>query len=348
MEEYKEAEGPDRDKRAELLTRLVASVGGIKGFEGKTAKEVFDPDNEQGRRGLIERLSDEEYSDLITGINGILRGEKKEEWKMDGVGVTAIGHEVVGGHIFPRDADKKDLIVQSWKAAQEMNTNQRNLEEIGMLLGSLLVETHPFADGNGRTSRLVYFMVKNGFSEDQVKAILSDDGRWEFDMALSKVDIDPLFDAKYGGNNPKVNKHRIGGMFADAEADAFGQLVFSEGIDPKTKRGIIDAARNDDHIFLAGVLHFLNEHPEINADECVQDFQGRKILLLQNLLSRATKEQIMELSEKYWGLKKKYTEGMIDIFVHPDKPEYKVKRGGKEMRMLDYFKQRIAQGIVLM
>lgn len=348
MEEYKEIEAPDRDIRAELLTRLVASASGIKGFEGKTAKEVFDPDNEQGRRKLIEHLSDEEYSDLITGINGVLRGAEKEEWKMDGVGVTAIGHEVVGGHIFPRDADKKDIIVRSWKAAQEMNADQRDLEEIGMLLGSLLVETHPFADGNGRTSRLVYFMVKNGFSEDQVKAILGDDGRWEFDMALSKVDIDPLFDAKYGGNNLDVNRYHVGGVFADAEAGAFGQLVFPEGTSPETKSGIIDAARNDDHIFLAAILHFLNEHAGINADECIQDFQGRKVLLLQNLLSCTTNEQIEALSEIYWGLKKKYTEDMIDIFVHPNKPEYKVERGGKEMQMLDYFKQRIAQGIVLM
>jgi hypothetical protein len=38
---------------------------------------------------------------------------------------------------------------------------------------------------------------------------------------------------------------------------------------------------------------------------------------------------------------------MIDIFSNPDKPEYKIQEGDKEIRMIDYFKQRIADKQVL-
>jgi hypothetical protein len=346
MEEYKEAENPEqeRNKRDELLRRFLVSATKIDGFEGKTAEEIFNTENEQGRRELIEKLSSDGYCDLITGVNGILRGKVKEEWCMDGVGVTAAGHEARGAHIFPNHKDKKEIIVKSWEGAQEMNAEQRDLEDIGMLLGSLLVEAHPFGDGNGRTSRFVYIMLKMGLSEEEIEKVLGEYGREELDMALSKTFIDPLFEKKYGRLNQGINKLNIAGIFAHDDIYAssrYGSLRFPEGVSEQTRMDIIQGGRNDDNILVSAVLHFLNIHPEIDVESSIKSYGENRIEILQNLLLLLSKEQVDKLASTYWDLKKQYTEDIIDIFVHPDKPEYKVERDGKEIRMLDYFKQRI-------
>lgn len=338
----------NRDRQSEVLKGLMRMAKGIDGLDGKTAEEIFYEEDENTRRELISNLSDEQYCQLVTGINGILRGKEKKDWSMDGVGVTATGHEVIGAHIFPNHPDKKEIVVKSWEGAQQMNASGRDLEEIGMLLGSILVETHPFGDGNGRTSRLVYLMAKGGYSKEEMGKILGESGRGEFDMALEKEGggIDTIFEKKYGRLN-EINTHQIAGVFADEDCGAFGTLVFPEGIDEDTKESIIQGGRNDYNVFMAGVLSFLQQHTEIEVEKFTKIYGERKIIILQYLISSLSNEQIKELSNIYWNMKKKYTEDMIDIFVNPDRPEYRIEKKGKEVRLIDYFKQRIADGKML-
>ena len=324
---------------------------GIDGLDGKTAEGIFASEDESARREIIRNLSGEQYCQLITGANGILRGKEKEDWNMDGVGVTAVGSEVRGAHIFPNHLDKKEIISKSWQAAQQMNTSGRDLEEIGMLLGSMLVETHPFGDGNGRTSRLAYWITKGG-SKEELGKMLGEYGREEFDMALVKSSvggggIDTLFEKKYGRLNEAINTHQIAEVFADENSGAFGGVIFPEQLNEDTKEAIIQGGRNDEKVFIAGILSFLQHHPEIEVDEFVKLYGQRNIIIIQHLISRLSKEQIEELVNTYWDMKKKYTEDMIDIFVNPDKPEYKIEKDGKEVRLIDYFKQRIISGEML-
>jgi len=347
MENLKRIEpGQEREKRGEFLLHLISLAREIDGFEGKTAEEIFDAGNEDGRRKLLETLSGEEYRQMITGINGILRGKGKEEWDMDGNGVSLTFEGGVSGHVFPHDKDKKEIIDKSWEGARIMNTENRDLEDIGILLGSMLVETHPFADGNGRTSRLVYLMVKNGYSKDmeqQLQEVLGEFGREEVDTALDKRYINALFEEKYGRSNEEVNQYNIAGIFPNQDGDAFASLEFPSTVGDETKEAIIQGGRTDYRVFTAAVFRFLGSHPEINVDDCIKVFGERRIFLLQNLLSQINKEKTEELATNYWDIKKQYTEDMIDIFVHPDKPEYKVEHEGKEMRMADFFKERIRQ-----
>lgn len=337
----------NRDQRSELLRKLMVAATGIEGFRGRTAQEIFDPSNEQSRREIIDRISAEQYGQLISGVNGVLRGKRKEDWGMDGVGVTAAGHEVIGKHIFPRHEDKLEIMTKVWEAAQAMNAEGRDLEDIGMLLGSMLVEVHPFADGNGRTSRLVYTLVKDGYSEQKLKAILGEEGREEVDMALTKVDINELFENKHGRGNASVNSEGIHGILPDDGAPPYSGLTFPEGIDPEVRESIIEAGRNDERIFTAAILEFLHTREGLSAQELVKSYGQRKVLLVQKLLSVLTAEEANELERTYWNLKKTYTEEMIDIFVHPDKPEYRVRDDGSETRLLDVFKQRIAERTML-
>lgn len=341
-----EVVGEDRDRRAEVLERFIRMAKGIDALNGKSIEEVFDSEEEGARRELLGGLSSEQYCQLITGVNGILRGKEKVDWRMDGVGVTVAGTEVIGQHIFPNHKDKQEILEKSWAGAQQMNREGRDLEEIGMLLGSMLVETHPFNDGNGRMSRFVYSMVKKGYSQEEVREILGEKGREKYDMALSKKYIDKLFHTRQGKLNEGLNTHSIGGVFA-GESIPFGKLSFPEGTSDETKENIIQAGRNDNDILVAGAIHFLRTHPEVNAENYIKEFPQQRIFLLQDFLSASTKEQVEELEAAYWGMKKQYTEDMIDIFVNPDKQEYRIEKDGVEMRLIDYFKQRIAEGKML-
>jgi hypothetical protein len=332
----------NRDRQGEILLRLMQLSRNIDALNGKTIEEVFDTENEDSRRALIDRLSDDEYIGLLAGVNGILRGRNKEEWNMDGVGVTAAGQEVIGAHIFPRHADKRDILQKTWEATKRMNKEGRSLEDIGMLLGSLLVETHPFNDGNGRTSRLVYRLTKDGFDRKKLKAVLGEDGRDEVDMALIKVYIDRVF-----FENHTPDTLGIDGVLPDDELP-YGKIVFPSGSDPEALESIINAGRNDEKLFQLTIYRFLYEHPSLSIDEITKEYGDRKILLVQELLNRLTVEDVNRLAEIYWSAKKEYTEGMIDIFENPDRPEYQIERSGQQLRMLDYFKQRIESKIVLL
>lgn len=336
----------DRDRRAEVLQRFIRMAKGVDALNGKSVEEAFNSEDENARRELLECLSPEQYCQLITGVNGILRGKEKENWSMAGVGVTAAGTEVVGAHIFPNHKDKQGILEKSWDGAQQMNAAGRDLEEIGMLLGSMLVETHPFNDGNGRTSRFVYSMVKKGYSEEEVREILGEEGRERYDMALSKIYIDTLFHTRQGKMNGELNDKSIGGVRA-GEDISFGQLSFPEGTNDETKENIIQAGRNDNDILVSGILHFLRAHPEVDAEKYIKEYPQQRVFLLQSFLSASTRELVEELEATYWEMKKQYTEGMIDIFVNPDRSEYKIERDGVEMRMIDYFKRRIAEGKML-
>ena len=336
----------DREDRSEVLRRLFIMARNIDGFQGKTAQEVFDATNEQPRRELLSNASAEQYCELLAGINGVLRSKDKKDWGMDGVGVTAAGQEVRGKHIFPRHADKQGILVKSWDAAGRMNAEGRSLEEIGMLLGSILVETHQFNDGNGRTSRLIYSLVKDGFSEEKMKAILGESGRDQFDMALSKIYIDQIFEDRYGRSSTDFNPNGIDGILPGEET-AYGELHFPEGVDSEVNNSVIEAGRNDDRIFTAAILRFLQDHQELSVDIFVKMYGERKVLLVQKLISALSPEQILELERTYWDVKRQYTEDLIDVFEHPDKPEYKVGEDDQEVRMIDYFKRRIANGVML-
>ena len=101
-------------------------------------------------------------------------------------------------------------------------------------------------------------------------------------------------------------------------------------------------------LLAVSILKFLKTTPDLLTEELTKMFGERKVLLVQKLIEELTPLQVDELADEYWATKKEYTESMIDIFVNPDKPEYLIDRKGKKMRMLDYFRERIADGTVLM
>lgn len=224
----------------------------------------------------------------------------------------------------------------------------RHLEDVALLLGALIVETHPFTDGNGRTSRFIYTMVRDGFDPEKINTVLGVNGREELDTALIKTKIDTIFSKKYGLQNPEVNFLTVHGIMPGYGLSSFTRLIYPKDTDPEIERDIRLACQGNPELFTVGILSFLAQNPEINTDKCTRGYpSGRRIILLQELLSLLPIQKISELRDFYFQIKKHYTEEIIDIFVNPDKPEYQLNQNNETMTLLDYFKDRIDKKLVL-
>ena len=71
---------------------------------------------------------------------------------------TANGN--MGGQFYPRPDDKDWLMQYALEQAQQ----QDSIQDAALILGMAVVFTHPFGDGNGRTSRTLYGRLSRGYS----------------------------------------------------------------------------------------------------------------------------------------------------------------------------------------
>jgi len=104
MGEQNQSEAGMREERAEALFRFLKSA------EKKEA--VFS--DEEHKRQFIENLTTEGFLQFLNGINGILRGKKKAEWKRDGETVKVdqmfYGIKFSKEYIPPAYEDKPELL----------------------------------------------------------------------------------------------------------------------------------------------------------------------------------------------------------------------------------------------
>ncbi|HBR80609.1 TPA: hypothetical protein DEA21_03105, partial [Candidatus Uhrbacteria bacterium] len=149
----------NRERRAEVLLRFLNTAKNIEPFHGEKFEAIFS--NEEHKRDFIENLSVEEFSQLLNGLNGVLRDKKKENWKMDGETVALESMFMGTGYVPPRQEDKPDLLAEVLETAKTMSQEGKNMEDIAMLVSSSLNAIHPYLDANGRTSRMIYLLLRS-------------------------------------------------------------------------------------------------------------------------------------------------------------------------------------------
>lgn len=332
-----------RDRQAEFMFRFLDLAKNIKPFEGRNIEEVLR--DEENRRALVERIDANEFIELINGVNGILRDKDKSDWTMDGKKVFLTGF--IEEHTPPRQEDKRALLEKAFQEAKTMNQEGRTLEDIALLLSASINEVHPFADANGRTSRLVYTLLTSGYTNESqpiIKNILSEYGRDHVDINphLITVELDNLVIAEVGLNDPKKNPHHIGNVFwMGVGREAAG---FKHEIPEPLKNDFFIALRFDGTYMNLAVFSFINRHPHIEKyiKEFPRSSPNNVSIILRDLIPDLQEQDLKEIINIYWRLKKRYAELLIDSIVHPEKPEYIVQQEGSTS-LLQYFKKRIKQ-----
>ncbi len=146
--------------------------------------------NEEERLKEFQALNYEGFKANLVALNHIVRPEENiVDFDAD---KNAFGYAGTAGHRFPRREDKEILLQEILQTAQATD----NIQEAAIILAVGVLATHPFTDGNGRVSRLLYGDMSKGEAlPDEVRVSLGKEGHHEIvDLGIGIEFLAPLTD----------------------------------------------------------------------------------------------------------------------------------------------------------
>lgn len=321
------------------MVRFLDSAKNIEAFQEKKLEEVFE--NEQSKRDFLADLSREDFVTLISGINGILRGKKKEEWSMDGGAVALVpgAQNPDSAVIPPRAEDKPKLFEELHEGMKMMIEGNRDISDIALLLASGINEIHSYGDANGRTSRLIYTLLTENFDDvgkEKIRDVLGEYGSFHVDINPGFIgsERDDVIHREIGVDDLVRNPENVTNLFRNSWED----MKFRDGVTDDMKEFFKDIREDSIHRFYAA-FQLISKLP--NKNSFLKAYDGRSVILVEQLASELDKDQMSELVEGYWFLKKRKAEVLIDCIVHPDKLKYQIETEEGSMSLLEYFKLKI-------
>ena len=347
--EYSEQEF--REQRADALLRFLDDEENIEFLHNKKFEEIFA--NETSKRDFIDNLETEEFIELLNTFNGILRNKKKEDWKMDGETVEVGGNVFTGiEYIAPRHEDKPELLAKVLSVAKEMNQNERDLKDIALLISSSINAIHSYADGNGRTSRLIYSLFTQDFDDEikmELKEILSEYGNEKININPASVGrkIDNLIKSEVGLKDPFTNKDEIARFGRDYKRRGRKNIEFNQEISEADKKSFFNLLDRDEDYFFYSVIKYLQDNPEIDKEKYLKkipdDPNNTTEIPIGDLSKNLKQEQLSQIFQNYRYLKKEKVKKLIDCIANPDKEEYQIEIKGQKISMKDYFESEIKE-----
>ena len=121
----------------------------------------------QQRLDWLMQQSGESFGNILIQLNSAARELDKQEHTFDGEGVVAGS---VGGSVPPDQEDKIMLIDELISATQQRisaglkkgEDPQAIVNELAVAIPTIVNKLHLFADGNGRTSRILRMLLRDG------------------------------------------------------------------------------------------------------------------------------------------------------------------------------------------
>ena len=341
--EYSEREF--REQRADALLRFLDDEENIEFLHNKKFEEIFS--NEENKRDFIDNLETEEFIELLNTFNGLLRNKEKEDWRMDGETVELVGF--VDGAVPPQHEDKSELLAKVLSVAKEMNQNKRDLKDIALLISSSINAIHSYADGNGRTSRLIYLLFTQDFDDEtkmELKEVLLEYGSDKINInpGLVGCEIDDLIKSEIGLKDPRTNKNQIVRFWYNGDKK---NIKFNQEISEKDKELFFNFLDKDKEYFFYSVVKYLQDNPDIDREKYFKKLPNdpnNGIVIPVSILSKSLdQEQLDQIFQNYRNLKKEYVEKLIDSIANPDKEEYQIEIKGQKISMKDYFENEIEE-----
>ena len=225
------------------------------------------------RRDYFEHIEPKDFIDLVEQVSSLVRtGDSTQRQPLDGEKVRLMFHEV------PDQRDKEQLLVETWETARSFLSNpdiddDSALEYAALTAAGGLLLTHPFLDGNGRTSRVISLLISQGVkNESDLKELLSK----QSSRNLSAWEISPSDGnmisgaAAYNGDQPHSIDWEL--QLVDDANDALGGAITSSSHESAIMRSFIEAA--DEHaksILEPFIVRNSNGEPQsINANDALE------------------------------------------------------------------------------
>lgn len=142
----------------------------------------------QQRLDWLMQQTGESFGNVLLRVNSTARGLSPEDHNFDGEGVQA---GTIGGSIPPDQVDKMTLLSELVATAQQHIATQTDkgedaqtiISELAVAIPTVVNKLHLFADGNGRTSRMLRMVMRDGdqITPEKIEALVHKNGYEKYD-----------------------------------------------------------------------------------------------------------------------------------------------------------------------
>lgn len=310
------------------------------------AEEIFS--NDQRKMEFIRHTDFSEFKQLLIRLNGLIRGEDIREFDGEHVAIAA-KIQIFPIGVPPAHKDKEPLLQETWSAAQSMD----DVDDVALMLSTVACEVHPFNDGNGRLSRLLYYLLHEDYRgelnpKEYLTKLLGDEGRGTLRMGILEIPVE--FEALVTQDFTGIELAKPAVAKDPNQPSRLMPKGWSRGSESQPELGNPNLSPEDERVlseiiegwerfpvvykYLAGAGKLRNTYiqPHLAGDGST-DFS---MLLWDEIYPDLTHEDAVGIKREYLGFKKFRIQKMIDMFVHPD--NYRMPDGST-------MKDKVAEGV---
>jgi hypothetical protein len=278
-------EKTEETARAETAEKVVSFLEKTKAYE-KLA-DLLD--------GQEDKISFEEFKDLLVRLNGIIRGIPISERSFDGAQVHVEGW--MDTYKPPRHEDKESLLKRAYGSVGEVEDGDEKY-----LISAVINAVHLFLDGNGRTARLLYQLLEKHKSKEEfltvVEKAMKKDGRYDtfnINPGLIASQIEDILYDRHGWNpeHSRIGEFRAGFITMEMEKIARDHPSYD------VLKTLVRESKADATLMITA----LNEVVSKEQAKKMLAKDGRiSLIKMSELLS---KEELEDVIEKFWDIKKR-------------------------------------------
>lgn len=326
--EFKAAQKLDKDLRSERTKNLLNFIDRTNLYED--TNKIFNENSQ-------EEIDFEYFKKLLLRLNGLAREIPTSERHFDGDGVFINGS--IGGFVPVDFKYKEDLLKYAFESAKFLSR-----KEASYMLPVLVNTIHYFADGNGRTTRLLHTLLSEHENKDEFMDLaekrLSGDSIDSLDIKpMPKIQVtleaeilkqhgwetNPESRAAYNVRPPKNYK-----FISDVSDffDNYRTITPESGhISPNNPNvdlynKFLEKMQRGDGKFLS--VAFCKIFSQTSLEKMSE---GADFVRITKLVESATREQLQATLDYYDLLKIQYTKSLVDMFTEPEKFKSYTKPG---------------------
>jgi hypothetical protein len=318
---------PEREIQAEKLVTFLDKI---------KAKEVFD--GETNKREFIKNMSFEEFKEWLQRLNGILRDIPTNDRGFHDQDVILAPNPKLSGTFqglyletiyTPKLEDKEDLLGEMFTLVQDMANRDCDMTDIAILVSAGVNAIHVFDDGNGRTSRLLNFLLTTDYTGEQeqihtLRNLLGEKGRLFLNIdpsCASDATVDYMFsnvlkiDVSNKSTPTSLSKFFIGEN-GKAMEDILKEKIPAEFLDDFQKHIIEEGSE----LGFFAVYEYLKEKGVLDqvTSPILEDGQLKFTQLrIMNLVKFLKHDDYKELLDRYWKMKKLSVSILMNSLSNP-------------------------------
>jgi hypothetical protein len=311
-----------RDNQADKIVRFLDRIDAYEYFQNIL-------------KGEEQKPSFEDFENFLVRLNGIARNIPVKERSADGDGVRLSG--IFDTVLMPGHKDKIEILKYAYD-----NLEKVDKDDLKYLVPAIINAVHLFSDGNGRTSRIIYQLLKRYSSktnfEHNMKIGLGNYGRYN----LPDINPGPIF-----SEVQEIVLKKKGWQFnEDKRPIGPGSLSTGKGISGPDIAKLdknhesYNIAKKCLDIYSIDGLYVLSAIHSVLGDEKIESFFTDKYTVCKisplQMIDQLKKDEWQKIIDSYFQLKKEHIETIVDLFIAPDNFE---TREGTNLK--DLFIERI-------